>query len=155
MKIHQITDRSIEQFVEDLAEGTMGGLNRWPGGYDVSYEKVLDDPLKGNKHERWASLDEAPRNPRPGATQDEMYNGWKLRYQLRPRAGEREYKGIAWIERSQRIPPIEIVGISTEEVVKELKNRIDNSTGNQEITSNYVTVDFNVHLSGHKFRASH
>ena len=39
-------------------EGTMGGINRWPGGYDVSYEKVLDDPLENSKYERWAKLDE-------------------------------------------------------------------------------------------------
>jgi hypothetical protein len=84
---------------------------------------------------------------RPGATADESHNGWNLRYQLRPKEGEKEFKGMAVHSKSSKTKPISVVGSSPEDVLEKLKTAIDTSRGTNEIKSKRVTVDFNAQLA--------
>lgn len=85
---------------------------------------------------------------RPGATNDEVYKGWNLRYQIRPREGSREYQGRAQHPTSRQTKPIELSADSQEAVVQQLKDAIDSSKGSNKIpeTGN-VTIFFNSTLA--------
>ena len=84
---------------------------------------------------------------RPGATKEDTYNGWDLRYHLRPKEGEKEFKGMAVHSKSAKTTPIHVVGTSPEDVLAKLKTAIDTSRGNNEIKSARVMVDFNAQLA--------
>ena len=85
---------------------------------------------------------------RPGATHDQVYKGWNLRYQIKPKEGSQEYKGLAQHPTSKQTKPIELSGNSQEEVLQKLKDAIDSSKGSNQIpqTGN-VTIFFNSTLA--------
>lgn len=85
---------------------------------------------------------------RPGATNDEVYKGWNLRYQITPKEGSREHQGRAQHPTSKQTKPIALSGNSREEVVQKLKDAIDSSKGSNQIpqTGN-VTIFFNSTLA--------
>jgi len=84
---------------------------------------------------------------RPGATKDDKYKGWNLRYQVRPREGSNEFEGMAVHSKSEKMQPIKAKGSSAEEVITDIKSQIDNMRGSAQITAPRVTVDFNAQIA--------
>jgi len=133
--------------VQKLIDGSMGGINRSRPAQDVSYEHVLDGNKTNKPFTKVVGEKVKTEPPQPGATKDEKYKGWNLRYQIAPKTGNNEVQGMAVHAKSSKTPPVRASAKTPEEVVKILQDKIDNFQSNNKITSNSVTIDFNKHLS--------
>lgn len=81
-----------------------------------------------------------------GTTADELFKGWNLRYELKPKDGSKEFRGFAVHTKASKTAPIQVSGNSPEDVLMKLKDTIVNNKGRNEITSKNVIVSFNVGL---------
>lgn len=111
---------------------------------DVSQSNI---PLTTNAQPVTKELSELAVNPnkaRPGQTADVKFNGWNIRYQLKPKQGSGEFKGMAVHSQSAKTPPVSATGTSAEDVLAQLKAKIASNKGSAEISASTVMVDFNV-----------
>lgn len=84
----------------------------------------------------------------PGATKQDRYGQWDLRYELRPVAGSKVFRGMAKHSKSLKTPPVKVDGVSVEDVKAKLIAAIDGAKSTKEISPNqFVTIDFNVLLT--------
>ena len=132
--------RAEQKRQEQLGENAWNdGTNDWTSEHD-QWTKESAEPVTELKID--------PRKAKPGQTQDEKYKGWNLRYQMRPTAGSKEYKGRADNLQSQKTQPIgPISAASAEELLQQLKDAIDSSRGSNAITTGRVTIFFNANLA--------
>ena len=85
---------------------------------------------------------------RPGQTEQEMYKIWRLQYEIRPKEGSNEYRGVAHNTKSSKTPSIKVTGQNPDDVLQKLKNTIDSSSGSVSIGDlGVVTIFFNVELA--------
>lgn len=91
-----------------------------------------------------SELFELNTKTRPGQTEDSVYKGWKLRYQLSPKEGAKEVQGMASTQKGTAQPSPIITAGNTAELQQKLKDWVDNQRGSNEIPPNSrVTVFFN------------
>ncbi len=88
-----------------------------------------------------------PKKSAPGSTADTKFNGWNIRYQLAPKQGSTEFRGMAVHSQSAKTPPLSATGTSSQDVIDKLKAMIKTNKGNTEISADRVIVDFNVHVT--------
>lgn len=85
-----------------------------------------------------------PNKARPGQTADVKFNGWNIRYQLKPKQGSAEFKAMAVHSQSAKTPPVSATGTSVEDVLAQIKAKIAANKGSAEISATSIMVDFNV-----------
>jgi len=117
------------------------------------YVATLRGIMESDEFDGLDDLDEA--KVAPGTTKDEHYGQWKLTFEIRPKAGSKEYRGRAVHVKSTMTPAVTVTGTSSDDVKAKLVSTIDSTKSQKEIDpKSYVNIDFNVattkDIIGHK-----